>query len=467
MSQDLLRSLPAVSKLLTSSVGRDLCGRYGEGLVKFFVRQRVEEIRSEIQSNERSAVPDIDELVDEVIERLERLTNPQARHAINATGVLLHTGLGRAPLGGTVLEAVAAGSGFGVVQINLADNSRSLREEKIQQMLIELTGCEAATLVNNNAAATFMLLHIISAGGEVILSRGQMVEIGGSYRMPDVMEQSGAVMREVGTTNKTHLYDYERAINENTAAIIYVEPSNYCVQGFAGYPSLEELCNLGQKHKVPVIADLGCGALVPMAQYGLKKVITIADAISAGAAITCSSGDKLIGGPQAGIICGRADLVQRVRKSPFMRMFRTDKLTLAGTEATIAEFVAGTQEQNLPLYQMLSVSQEQLRSRAQTLVARLKPITNISCTIAEDTSYVGGGSLPTEAIPTIVVEIRTTQSDKQGDDADVYARMLRLSIPPVFCRIHEGQLVFDMRTLFSDDLDRLSAVLLDVFSEAE
>ncbi|MCL4154847.1 UNVERIFIED_CONTAM: hypothetical protein GTU68_020048, partial [Idotea baltica] len=380
---------------------------------------------------------------------LKRKRSPEARSAINATGVLLHTNLGRAPIAGYAIDMLASTAGYGVVQIKLEDNSRSKRDEEISSLLSVLTGCESATVVNNNAAATFMLLNSLAAGAEVIISRGQLVEIGGSFRMTDVMDQSGALLKEVGTTNRTHLYDYERAISENTGALIYVEPSNYEVIGFSCFPSLAELCELGKKHNIPVIADLGSGALVPTEKYGIKHSLTIAEALSAGAAITCSSGDKLIGGPQAGIICGSAELVARVRKSPFARMFRVDKLTLTGIESTLQEFVNGSFEKTIPFYQMLSVSVDDLEIRAKQLSDAL--IQNgLQVKIESTNAFVGGGTLPAERIASFAVVL-----ESKVVKVESLARALRLNIPPIFCRIENNALYFDMRTLLKGHLELL------------
>ena len=448
-----LRKLPSVSSFLGSAAGNALSKRYGEGLLKFALRRELERLRAEIKGNGRKGVPKDSELAQVLEDSLERICSPSARSAVNATGTLLHTNLGRAALGKEAREAVEASCGFGVVQVNLADNSRSKRDETIVALLKELTSCEAATVVNNNAAATFMILNVLASGREVVLSRGQMVEIGGSFRMPDVMEQSGAILREVGTTNRTHLYDYERAITESTAALLYVEPSNYAVEGFSSTPSLAELCELGRNRDIPVIADLGSGALVSMTRYGVKDTLTITAALKAGAAITCSSGDKLIGGPQAGVICGNSAIVGRIRKSPFARMFRVDKLTLAGLEATLAQFVAGSFESSIPLYQMLSCDVEDLEKRAKDLVTGLGTTKGSTIEICDSTAYVGGGTLPREALASKAVAI----SSNKGVDsfAENVAKKLRLGFPPIFCRIQDEKIIFDMRSLLEGDLELL------------
>ncbi|HQH29085.1 MAG TPA: L-seryl-tRNA(Sec) selenium transferase, partial [Oligoflexia bacterium] len=349
-----------------------------------------------------------------VRERLVRLTSPLGRKAINATGVLLHTGLGRAPLAKNALDALAMAGCFSVVQVDLETGERSLREAKIEQMLRELTGCEAATVVNNNAAATFIVLQVLARAKEVIVSRGHLIEIGGSFRMPDVMAQSGALLREVGTTNRTHLHDYDAAIGADTGALMHVHPSNYKIQGFAGTPGLDELCALGRKHGLPVIADLGSGAIVPMDKYGLSDNLTIGEALAMGAALTCSSGDKLICGPQAGIICGQKKWIEQVRKSPFARMFRVGKLTLSALEATLLHYVNGAHEQNIPLYRMLCVTEDELRQRGEKLIGALTNLHRIELALLDDFAYVGGGSLPAQAVPTKIVRLALADKSRKN-----------------------------------------------------
>ena len=454
----LLRAIPALGKVLETTSAKELATTYGQGLLKYEVRQALDALRQQIKRRELSSspqasdnpeVPDVDQILLEVAQRLQRKRSVDARAAVNATGVLLHTNLGRAPIANKASELIASTAGYGVVQVNLEDNSRSKRDEEIVTLLQALTGCQAATVVNNNAAATFMLLNSLCAGQEVVISRGQLVEIGGSFRMPDVMAQSGAILREVGTTNRTHLADYERAISAETAALLYVDPSNYQVVGFAGFPSLAQLCELGAKHNIPVIADLGSGALVPTEKYGIKHSLTIAEALAMGSTITCSSGDKLIGGPQAGIICGQQQAVAKIRKSPFARMFRVDKLTLTGIEVTLQEFVNGTFEQTIPFYRMLSRPIDELQHDANKLKDSLAA-KGCSVTIVDTDAFVGGGSLPQERIPSVALKLVPSKVT-----AENFARTLRLNIPPVFCRIEDNSLLFDMRTLLDGHLEIL------------
>jgi L-seryl-tRNA(Ser) seleniumtransferase len=450
--ENVLRGLPAVGEFLASEVGRKLSAEFGEGMTKFELRQALAEMREGIRKGKTTQGPTEEGVGREVAARLRRSATGTGRRAINATGILLHTGLGRAPMCEAAIAAMAAAAGNTPLQASLDSGDRSLREERVQAMLRELTGCEAATVVNNNAAATMLVLNTLAGGGggagataaakEVIISRGQLIEIGGSFRMTEVMAQSGAILREVGTTNRTHLRDYEAAIGEQTAALIRVHTSNYRIRGFAGTPGIAELTELGRKRHVPVIDDLGSGALVPLAPWGMTDEPLVRDSIAAGVDVACFSGDKLIGGPQAGIICGRATMIERMRKNPYARMFRVCKLTLAGLEATLAEFINGTWRKNIPLYQMLDRPMPELETTARDLAGHLSKLGGVTTAVGQDVSYIGSGSLPDEGIATWVVRLRHARRS-----AADFARRLRLGVPSVFGRLADGEVVLDMRTL--------------------
>jgi len=461
---ELFSALPSVAKFIALAPAKALCQEFGEGLCKLELRILLDELRQDIlgrvkdgpaqrSSNSLDSGPTTEQLVATLRVRLQRYT-AKGRDAINATGVILHTGLGRAPLPESCLSALAA-SRYSILQVELDSGGRSLREARIERLLISLTGCQAATVVNNNAAATFIILNTMSPGQEVIISRGQLIEIGGAFRMPDVMARSATILREVGTTNRTHVADYEAAINRETAAILFVDPSNYHIQGFAGTPSLEQLCELGKKHDIPVIADLGSGAILRLDPYGISKVTTIGDALNLGSVVTCSSGDKLIGGPQAGIICGEKGIVEKIRKNPFARMFRLDKYTLSALESTLLHYVNGVTEKNIPLYQMLATSIEDLRVRAEKLSQSLSAIADIQCSIAEDDAFIGGGSLPDQAVDSIVVAVNHRDENKRNQFAARVSKRLRLEMPSVFVRVKDEAVLFDMRTLRDGDLDTL------------
>ncbi|MBF0595625.1 MAG: L-seryl-tRNA(Sec) selenium transferase [Candidatus Omnitrophica bacterium] len=459
----LLSQIPSVSEILELNAVRELGREFGDGAVKVEMRGLLDEWRRGIRAGEILCIPAKDEMVDALRQRLVRLTTPQGRAAINAAGILLHTGLGRSPLCAQALEALAGMGTYSVLQTGLASGKRSLREEKIERMLIDLTGCEAATIVNNNAAATMLVLHALAGGKEVIISRGQLIEIGGEFRMPDVMAQSQVVMREVGTTNRTHLHDYERAINENTGALIHVHTSNFRVRGFTGVPDIGRLCALGKARGLPVIDDIGSGSLIPLSTFGLADEPLVRASIQAGADVVCFSGDKLIGGPQSGIICGKKEIIERIRKNPFARMFRVCKLTVAALEATLLHFVNGTCTQALPFYQMLSVDMTTLNKRAVAMLKVLDGLSGIKAVITEDVSYVGSGSLPDEGIPTVVV--RVSVDGAMESRVEKVAEKLRVGMPSVFCRINDDALFFDMRTLFAGEEIAAASRLREVLGE--
>jgi L-seryl-tRNA(Ser) seleniumtransferase len=449
----LLRSVPKVSSVLESdAVGRLACA-YGAGAAKAELRALLAGLRRRLLSGSLRSVPAPAVIASALKTRLERLCTTEGRRVINATGIILHTGLGRAPLCAEAVEALAAMGSYCLVQASVETGERSKREEKIERMLVELTGCEAATVVNNNAAATMIALNTAAAGREVVVSRGQLVEIGGSFRMPDVMALSGCILREVGTTNRTHLQDYASAIGASTGAIIRVHTSNYVIRGFASTPSIGELTELARGHDIPVIDDLGSGALVPLRPYGLPDEPLVRSSIEAGASIACFSADKLICGPQTGVIVGRREIVDRVRANVFARTFRTSKLELAALEATLLHFLNGTYERSLPLYRMLALGVDELDRRARTLIAALGPVDGVSFAVEDDTAYVGSGSAPDQGIPTKVVRIAGRMP------AAELARRLRRAVPSVFGRVRDDAVVLDMRTVGSDELAGLCSAV--------
>ncbi len=464
-NKSLLGGIPQLGSLLERPEVREIRRKFGDGAVKITARELISETRNAILSGKRKKALDGDELISEIEKRVRRLVLPEGRKAINATGILLHTGLGRAPLCTDAVDSLSIFSGYSVLQADLESGKRSLREDKVEKMLIELTGCEAATVVNNNAAATMLVLNSVSEGKEAIISRGQLIEIGGQFRMPDVMEKSRAIIREIGTTNRTHIRDYEKAINESTGAIIHVHTSNYKIRGFTGTPGICELRRIADKHKgVALIDDLGSGALVPLSTYGLRDEPLVRDSISAGADLVCFSGDKLICGPQSGIICGRKEFVDRIRNNPFARMFRVCKLTLAALETTLMHFINNDFEKKLPFYVMLSKDLDALQAKAKKFASALKKNKSLDVNVSEDMAFVGSGSAPDEGIRSFSVRVKLKVSEGNGF-LEKEAAGLRNSIPSVFCRIHEDSLVFDMRTLLDDDYDFLVKNLHGSFSD--
>jgi L-seryl-tRNA(Ser) seleniumtransferase len=396
------------------------------------------------------AAPDMETIVDKVREVLAASGHDRIRRVVNATGIILHTGLGRAVLPQRAVDALAEANRCVNLQIDLETGLRGKRNYMTEQLLCKLTGAEAAMVVNNNAGATLLLLAALCGGREVVVSRGQLIEIGGSYRLPDCIHQSGAALVEVGTTNKTHLRDYEAALTENTAALMRVNPSNYRVIGFSQEVSVADLVAL-KKEKAPnvvVIDDLGCGALVNLEEFGLPHEPTAPDSVAAGADIVCFSGDKLIGGPQAGIIVGRKDLIQKIRKHPLTRMLRVGKLTDLALEHTLRLFLErDTLQETNPTIRMITLGKDVLKRRATALKRRLdREGVAIEAEVAEGESATGGGSLPGTPIATYVLAIRA-----KGVSADELCQRLRRHDTPVIARIKDDQVVLDMRTLMDGD----------------
>jgi L-seryl-tRNA(Ser) seleniumtransferase len=446
----LLRKIPSVDALLREKAAQPLVKAYGRDLVLEGCRALLEEIRAAVAAAGQTGTPPPDlaaeALLSRLGDRLDRLTAPSLVPAINATGIIMHSGLGRALLSGEARSALAAvAGGYSTLALDLESGQRVSRDRHVERLLREITGAEAATVANNNAAATVLILNTLARGKEVVVSRGQLIEIGGSFRLPDVMATSGAVLREVGTTNKTHLRDYEAAVTEATGAILRVHHSNYRIVGFAEEPSIADLVALGRSRGVPVIDDLGSGALVDLSPYGLAPEPLVQASVRAGADVVCFSGDKLIGGPQSGLIIGRAEAIQKIRRNPLARAFRCGKLTLAGLEATLRLFRRPDRlAERHPVYRMLALTPDELGRRARKLAASLRKSLpgSVSVSVEDGASQVGSGAVPVETLPSKVLAIRSKALPAEG-----LARRLRFSRPPVFARIHKDAVLFDLRTI--------------------
>ncbi len=454
-----MSKIPAIDTFINTENGIKLVNEFGAGMTKFVLRKALDEIRNQIKTDENSTIPNVAEIAEIVKEKLMRFSSPEGRDAINATGIMLHTGLGRAPYANNATDSLSVFNGYSVLQTDLKTGKRSLREEKIEEMLCELTGCEAVTILNNNAEGTMLILNEIAKDKEVIISRGQLVEIGGSFRMPDVMDQSGAIMKEIGTTNKTHIKDYRNAVSANTGALLHVHTSNYRVRGFASMPDVKDICEFRKNEfpDLPVIDDIGSGGLVHLSEFGLPNEPLIKESIAAGADLVCFSGDKLISGAQAGIICGKRKYIDKIRKNSFARMFRVGKMTLAVLETTLIHFINKTYKEEIPFYKMLSRDLEALEKDVQSLEKALKEKAEYNISIIDDTAYIGSGSAPDQGIPDKVLKIEPTNI-KPAE----LAKKLRLNTPSIFCRIKNGSLLFNMRTLLNDDLGNLKQGLIKV-----
>jgi L-seryl-tRNA(Ser) seleniumtransferase len=443
------RNLPAVNELLDVDTIRDLNRLHSHEQIVTAIRAELTEAREQMSLGlSMNGEISTEGLAQRVVSRLSRETQAKLRSVINATGIVLHTNLGRAPVAESAAKAAyEAARGYLNLELDLDTGKRSSRQIAIREWICRLTGAESATAVNNNAAATVIVLRALCQAKEVIISRGQLIEIGGSFRIPEIMAVSGATLREVGTTNITRLSDYERAIGPNTAAIMQVHTSNYRISGFAKSVPLADLVALGKARGLPVIDDIGSGALLDFGRFGFTGEPVARDSIATGADLVLFSGDKLLGGPQAGIIAGRKEFVQRIEKDPLMRAFRLDKMTLAALEATLRIYLNESAAlQQIPGLNMLSVPLTELRQRAESLAVKLRAIAGVAkVSVSEDVAYVGGGSLPDQTMPTCVVEIQTDGLS----DAD-FALRLRSGEPAVVARLRDEKVVMDLRTIFAE-----------------
>jgi L-seryl-tRNA(Ser) seleniumtransferase len=426
------RELPSVDRLLREPALRDL----PPALARDAARDVLDEARRSARNGgwpyPASDLPLL------VAQRVEQTTAPRLRPVLNASGVIIHTNLGRAPLSAAAISACArVAAGYTNLEYSLERGERGSRHSLVTDLLTRLTGAEDALVVNNNAAALLLVLSTLGHEREAIISRGQLIEIGGGFRIPDVMRQSGVQLVEVGTTNRTYASDFEAAINDRTALLMRVHASNFVQLGFTNQPTLFELVAVGQRFELPVIDDLGSGSLIDTAQYGLSAEPMVQQSVAAGASITTFSGDKLLGGPQAGIVVGRTPFTSRLRKHPLMRAIRPDKLTLAALEATLVHYVKGEAAREVPIWRMIAAPADSLRARAVALAERL------DASMEETRSAIGGGSLPGQTQPSWAVGLRTTAAD------DLAAR-LRHAQPPVIGRIERERVLLDLRAVLPE-----------------
>jgi L-seryl-tRNA(Ser) seleniumtransferase len=452
--QQLLRSLPSIDQLLQTNTTQALLAAYGRTLTTEALRQSLEQTRQMILANNGRVTND-EHLIQTAQRWLEALLAPTILPVINATGVIVHTNLGRAPLSEAAIAAVqAVSAGYSTLEFDLASGKRGSRSVHAEHLITRITGAEAATAVNNNAAAVLLMLMALCQGREVIISRGQLVEIGGGFRVPDVMAQSGAKLVEVGTTNRTHLRDYEAAITENTAAILVAHHSNYKIIGFTTEPELAELAELAQRHNILLLYDQGSGALLDTAPYGLEPEPTVLDGLTAGCDVVCFSGDKLLGGPQAGILCGRADLLAQIKRYPLARAVRADKMALAALSATLAHYVTDEALTAVPVWRMISRPVTEIDVAAKQWAAKLRD-RGIDADVVDGRSTVGGGSLPGTSLPTRLVAIKQP-------DVEQLAAALRRHEPPVIGRIQDNLLLLDPRTVLPKQVEQLLKAIINL-----
>jgi len=445
MNQKLLRQIPKVDELMKQPVLLSLCETVPAQTVTQAVRQALEDLRKDILAGKIEEMPSVEALCAGIAADASRQAEPSLKKVINATGIILHTNLGRACISDRAAAAARdVAMSYSTLEYNLEAGRRGTRYSHVESLLCKLTGAESALVVNNNAAAVLLILSDMAQGGQVITSRGELVEIGGSFRVPDIMEACGAELKEVGTTNKTHLWDYDRAINEKTRALMKVHTSNYRIVGFSETPTLPELAELAHSRGLPVIEDLGSGCLVDLQQFGIHGEPTVQDSVRAGVDVVSFSGDKLLGGPQAGIIVGRKAIVDKLKKHPLTRAMRVDKMTLAALEATLRSYEAGLTNE-IPTIAMLSATPAQLRAKADALCA-LMTAAGIAAEVVPTEGQVGGGSVPTQMLKSFAVAVQPA-----GVNLDQLETNLRLGSPAIVGRINHDRFLLDVRTLRESD----------------
>jgi len=464
LKSDLLRALPSVDELLRSAELSRLVALEGHAAVADAAREVLARVRNEIQQD-RLDVAGVNLARDGMNEAIHRELRRQAAYSlqpvINATGVILHTNLGRAPLSHAALDHMReVTTQYSNLEFDIEAGERGKRDVHVQRLFARLFGgaSESTTVVvNNNAAAVLITLNALAEGGEVIVSRGELVEIGGSFRIPEVMAKSGALLREIGTTNRTRIADYERAITERTRLLLRVHRSNFEIVGFAEQPALGELVALGRKHNIPVVEDLGSGALFDLRTLGIHNESTVAESLSAGVDVVTYSGDKLLGGPQAGLITGRSGLVARIRSNPLFRALRVDKLTYAALEATLMAYLRADYGA-VPALRFMTVPADELRRRAEALAGKLRTeAPHLEIEIVETQSILGGGAAPTATLSSVALAVT-----RSGSHPDQLASALRKSKPPIIARIVDDRVLLDLRTVLPEqdaDIARLLMAL--------
>jgi len=462
MDQEQLRLLPSVDELLQSHTGQQLIHQYSRAMALRAVRTSIAQARAQIRNG--ALRPSSEELLMAAEHILELVQRPNLRLVINATGVIINTNLGRAPLSQEALQAVQrVAGGYSNLEYALEAGERGSRHAHVAALLCELTGAEAALVTNNNAAAVLLALSALAAGREVVISRGQLVEIGGGFRVPDVMRQSGCQLVEVGTTNRTRLSDYQAAINERAALLLSVHPSNFQITGFTESTPLSAMAELAHQHGLLLMDDLGSGCLLASEHYGLGHEPMPQESIAAGADVVCFSGDKLLGGPQAGVLLGKAEALERIARHPLMRAVRIDKMTLAALEATLRHYQRDEAETHIPIWRMISASPAKIASRATSWTAKLQQH-GIKARPQHGESTIGGGSLPGDTLPTTLLALDAGDVPMPLDEL---AKRLRLRSTPIIVRILRGKLLLDPRTVLEEqDKELLQALVEELWEES-
>jgi L-seryl-tRNA(Ser) seleniumtransferase len=445
-----LRQIPSVDHLIKAESIANSIAVYGRPLTVQAIRAVLAGVRTNYTSG--SSVPNEDELVDRVAQQLTKWTAPTLVPVINTTGVILHTNLGRAPLSKSALESIQKSAlNYNSLEYQLEKGRRGSRSVHAESYLKQLTGAEGALVVNNNASAVLLILSALARRRKVLIARSQLVEIGGGFRIPDVMVQSGAKLFEIGTTNRVHLHDYESALEEESIKLVMrAHRSNFQILGFTSEPTLAEIVDVSHHAGIPVVDDLGSGSLLETSNFGLGHEPMVQESLSAGVDLVCFSGDKLLGGPQAGIILGKSGLINKLKKHPLARAIRPDKLCLAALSATLLHYLRSEAETEIPIWQMISEPLDKIKSRASLWIETIG-----QGELIEGSSTVGGGSLPGETLPTWLVAINLRHPDK-------FLSLLRRSQPPIIARLEDDQVVLDPRTVLPDQEDQLLSDLHNI-----
>ncbi len=459
MNKELLRKLPKIDELLKLQSVNKLIEENSRTIVLESLREAIEFYRNGILKGNVDSL-NTEQVLDFAVHTLESKNKMHLERVINATGTVIHTNLGRSLLGKKAIENVITVAGsYNNLEYDIESGKRGSRYSHIEEIIKKVTGAEAAMVVNNNAAAIMLVLDTLAKEKEVIVSRGELVEIGGSFRIPEVMKFSGAKLVEIGTTNRTHLYDYENNIRENTGVLLKVHTSNFKVLGFTEGVSLEQLVELGEKHEIPVVEDIGSGVLIDFGKYGFTYEPTVQDSIKKGIDVVTFSGDKMLGGPQAGIIVGKKKYIDRMKKNQLTRALRVDKMTLAALEGTLKYYIDEKEAiDNIPSLNMILMPKEEVKKKCILLKRKLQSKTqDFKFYIDKGESMVGGGSMPTEKIETYVVKV--TSEKFSPEDME---RKLRLGETPLIARVYNDELVLDGRTLFKEDFDEIVQCFKDI-----
>lgn len=459
MNKELLRKLPKIDELLKEPLIQKEIDVTYRVLVVDSLREAIDKFRKNILENKINDF-ESEDVLNYALGILTRKKQHNLRRVINATGTVIHTNLGRSLLSSdAVKNAMEVASRYNNLEYDIKEGKRGSRYSHIEELIIKITGAEAAIVVNNNAAAIMLVLDTLSKNKEVIVSRGQLVEIGGSFRVPEVMKFSGAKLIEVGTTNRTHLYDYEDNINENTGILLKVHTSNFKICGFTEEVELDELVKLGEKKEIPVVEDIGSGVLVDFTKYGFTHEPTVQDSIKKGVDIVTFSGDKMLGGPQAGIIVGKKKYIHAMKKNQLTRALRIDKMTLAGLEGTLRHYLDEKDAiKNIPTLNMILASKDEMKKKAIRFRKKLRnAVKDFKFDIEEDYSMVGGGSMPTEKIPTYVIKVKN-----ESISVAEIEKNLRLNEVPIIGRVFDNEFIIDVRTVFEEDIKEIIKALKDM-----